>query len=435
MTIPAETIAAAHGKSITDVALALGAGRLVATPERGVPCPGCGGTDRFSVDPEKNVFYCRASGASGDPIVLVRHVHGVGFGKAVEMLAGRQALPAGAARKADKDKSEQFRLAERKRAWRIWQDAYSIVPAKGGRLVAAYFERRGIPFPDWPIPALREADRVDYWTWSADSRDFVKIHSGPAMLAAITGADGRFIGLHRTWIDLGRPNGKAVIADPETGEILDAKKVRGTQRGGKIVLRDLGHVARRLTGGGSSATENDEAAGETAADGRSVEATVERRPSAFDLAIGEGIETVLSWDALADRGGCALWCGINLDNIAGKAAGQIPHPSAVFRDSLGRQRRRKVGGPEPDPNDRDCLMVPGHFDRRILLGDGDGDRFATQAAMIRAKRRLIATSGPTDIDWAPDGQDFNDCLLASRRCSAAARPAADREAQEQRAMA
>lgn len=417
--IPADTVRTARGKSIADVALALGADKGVLVSERGVPCPGCGGTDRFSVDTGKNVFLCRASGAAGDPIDLVRHVHDCGFAKAIDMLAGRAALPARPARKADP--SDRFRQDERRRAWRIWENGYSIDPAKGGRLVKAYLALRGIPFPGWRLPALREADRVDYFEWSKERQEFVRIHSGPAMLAAITGPDGHFIGLHRTWIDLDRPNGKAVIADPETGEILDAKKVRGSQRGGKIVLREPGHVARRLTG---------------------------------DLAIGEGIETVLSWDALADRDGCALWCGINLDNIAGKAAAQIPHPSATFRDSLGRQRRRKVGGPEPDLDDRDCLMAPAHFSRRILLGDADGDRFGTQAAMIRARKRLETTSGPTEIDWAPDGQDFNDALrLASRDVSRPAgavapagrattpdarsglRPAADGEAQEQRAVA
>ena len=41
-----------------------------------------------------------------------------------------------------------------------------------------------------------------------------------------------------TWLDLARPNGKAIITDPETGDVLDAKKVEGGQKGGKIVLRD-----------------------------------------------------------------------------------------------------------------------------------------------------------------------------------------------------
>lgn len=385
MTIPADIVAEARQKSIVDVALALGADKGVKVAERGVPCPGCGGTDRFSVDPDKNVFLCRFSGAGGDPIDLVRHVHGGTFSQAVEMLTGRAALPAGKAQPASADKSEKYRLKERNRAWEIWQSGYAIDPRKGGRLVAAYLDRRCIPFPDWPIRALREADRCAYWCWSKEGQEFVKVHEGPAMLAAITGADGHFLGLHQTWIDLARPNGKAVIADPETGEILASKKVRGTQRGGKIVLREGCELP--------------------------------------DLVLGEGIETVLSWDAVQRVGTAELWCGINLDNIAGKAAGQIPHPSMTMRDSLGRERRKKVSGPEPAEGDADCLQIPAHFGMRILLGDADGDRFTTQAAMIRAKKRIEASSGPARIDWAPDGQDFNDMVMDLAR---RARPKAER---------
>jgi hypothetical protein len=38
------------------------------------PCPRCGGTGGFSVDVEKRVFTCRASGASGEVVMMVRHV-------------------------------------------------------------------------------------------------------------------------------------------------------------------------------------------------------------------------------------------------------------------------------------------------------------------------------------------------------------------------
>ncbi len=79
--------------------------------------------------------------------------------------------------------------------------------------------------------------------------------------------------------------------------------------------------------------------------------------------------------------------------------------------ALGRERRRKVQGPEPAADDADCLQVPAHFGARILLGDADGDRFTTQAAMIRAKKRIEASSGPARIEWAPDGQDFNDMIM------------------------
>ena len=378
MTIPQETVKTARERGIAEVAIALGASRrILEGRERGVPCPGCGGDDRFAIDPGKNVFLCRKSGAAGDPIALVRHVHGVSFAEAVSMLSGDTSMPERRAPQRRGD--DRYRQRARERAHRIWTESRSIEPARGGHLVARYLAVRGIPFPDWRIRTLRETEELAYWHWSKERQEFVRVHSGPAMLAAITGPDGRFIGVHRTWIDPTLPGGKAEIFDPETGEMLAAKKVEGSQRGGRVVLRE--------------------------ADGG-------------ELAIGEGNETVLSWAAInpAHRGG--LWCGINLDNIAGRAADRIDHPTITVTDSLGRKRRARIAGPTPDPDDRDCLQVtPSDAGRIILLGDSDSDRFTTQAAMTRAERRLAAFAARTE--WAPDGADWNDVLRARGRERAA----------------
>ena len=42
------------------------------------------------------------------------------------------------------------------------------------------------------------------------------------------GPDGKFSGVHQTFLDLATPKGKAAIFDPKTGEALDAKKTRGS---------------------------------------------------------------------------------------------------------------------------------------------------------------------------------------------------------------
>jgi hypothetical protein len=39
-------------------------------------------------------------------------------------------------------------------------------------------------------------------------------------------------GLHSTWIDPKRPGAKLTIADPDSGEVLSAKKMRGHKAGG-----------------------------------------------------------------------------------------------------------------------------------------------------------------------------------------------------------
>lgn len=375
MRLEAEHIREARGKAIVDVALALGAAKGVTVAERGVPCPGCGGSDRFSVDPGKNVFLCRASGAGGDPIDLVRHVHGVGFADAVAMLTGTDAMPAGKAPPRRVDDDNEYRQRARNRAWKIWNRGTPVHPDDGGRIVAAYFERRGVPMPAWRIPALREIADLACWHWFEDRREFAVVHSGPAMIAAITGPDGHFIGVHRTWIDLGTAKGKAEIAHPDTGELLPSKKVEGSQKGGRINLR--------------------RACGE-----------------AGTIALGEGIETVLSWSALRGQPQAGLVCGVNLGNIAGRSASRIPHPSRTMTDALGRVRRQRIPGPEPLPEDRDCLQLsPADCAALILLGDADGDRFATETAMQRARKRFEAAGLPVTVDWPGEGRDWNDELV------------------------
>lgn len=358
--IPQEVIDKAKGRAIAAVAFELGArwpgDRVV--DEKGIACPGCGGVDRFSVNRAKNVFFCRMSGAGGGPIELVRHARGCGFREAVEHLTGKATLPAREAPRPPQ-KDDHFREKAGRRAHAIWMTGRSPLD-----LVPAYLRLRRIPLPDWRVRTIREIRELAYWHWSPADKEFRIIHRGPAMLAAITGADGRFIGVHRTWIDLERPNGKAVIVDPETGELLDAKKVEGTQRGGVVILREP--------------------------DGR--------RP--------------------------ALRVALNLDNLSGKATESVTHPSRMLRDSLGRERRAKVAGPVPDLADDRCMPVPsGHFARAILLGDSDSDRFTTQAAMMRAERRFEAMGLAAEIDWAPPSGDFNDALRDGRAVSPVFPPA------------
>jgi len=52
------------------------------------PCPKCGGTDRFSVNPKKLVWNCRGCGTGGDVIDLVHHLDGGTFDDNVTTLAG-----------------------------------------------------------------------------------------------------------------------------------------------------------------------------------------------------------------------------------------------------------------------------------------------------------------------------------------------------------
>jgi hypothetical protein len=53
-------------------------------------CPVCGGVDRFSINPQKQVFNCRGFGG-GDVIALIQHIKGFEFNDAVAFLAGQPA--------------------------------------------------------------------------------------------------------------------------------------------------------------------------------------------------------------------------------------------------------------------------------------------------------------------------------------------------------
>lgn len=395
--------------------------KTIATGEHAGPCPHCGGRDRFSVNTDKNVWNCRGCGEGGDAIALWRHCTGDSLADTVKALTGWNGdddvsrsspaaspsaggLPAKgpdgqsaslddgsscASRPADAQRAlaantpkrdrasapmrgrspaegdaagdNPYRRKAQARAYRLWGEG-----APAGDLIRGYFDRRGIPFPKWRLKTIRQMDRLAYW------HDGEVIHSGPAMLAAITGADGKFIGVHRTWLDATQPGGKAVIADPKTGEVLASKKVLGSQRGGAIVLR-----------------------GADFAEG-------------WSCVLGEGIETVLSWDALHGAGE-ALWCGVNLDNIAGKAEGRIAHPTRKIETKRG-PRVARVPSDVPDMGDDRCLVLPAQLETLILLGDGDSDPFTTRAAIRRAKARHGHGGRTVLTEFAPDGEDWNDVL-------------------------
>jgi hypothetical protein len=97
-----------------------------------------------------------------------------------------------------------------------------------GRLARrALSRRRALPIPAGA--ALRQLADHPYFEAKRE------IWRGPAMIAAIVGPDGVFRGGHVTWIDP-ESFGKAEIVDPETGEVLPAKKVRGSKSGNHIAL-------------------------------------------------------------------------------------------------------------------------------------------------------------------------------------------------------
>jgi hypothetical protein len=253
----------------------------------------------------------------------------------------------------------------------MWNEGRPLPGSSAGE----YLERRGICV--FPLPGVRAHDDVPYFIHAAGADGKVaprEVHRGPAMLAAIIGADGRFSGLHITYIDLAQPKGKLVLAEAATGEVMPAKKVRGSKQGGRIELVRHAAPAR--------------------------------------LYLGEGIETVLSVHrALSATGrlalGAAFWSSVDLGNLGGKAAETVPHPTA--RSAAGRALR--LPGPVPDLAEPG-IPVPHSVCDLVLLGDSDSDRFTTEAALERARARYARPGRTIRIAWPPAGRDFNDMLVA-----------------------
>lgn len=354
-----------------------GKGRMVG------PCP------MHSRDPnakDSTSFECWADGwvcvtchDGGDVIRLVMLREGKSFIDAVDWLGGAQEIdPAEAARreqeaarkraKADAD-AARFREAERERVYAHWCDAVPLP----GTPAADYLAVRGVEAPAGAH--LRFHPQMPYFADIArpDGRSRREvIHTGWAMLAAILGPDGRFSGLHTTYIDLAQPKGKLALFHPQTGEALPAKKVRGSKQGGRIELL--------------------------------------RNPGATRLYAGEGIETVLTvYRALARagrlRGNEAFWSSVDLGNLGGKAADTVPHPTLTTPSG----RAKRVPGPVPEAS-APAIFIPDHVTELVLLADGDSDRFFTEAAMERAKAKHARPGRTVRIAWPPAGRDFNDMV-------------------------
>lgn len=245
-------------------------------------------------------------------------------------------------------------------------------PCEAGGHVATYFKIRGIETDVTKLVTLHEIDDLEYWQDLApkgSSRpDLQVIHKGPAMVAVILGADNKFVGVHRTWLDPKGKKGKAVIIKPgPEAEAMDAKKVMGSMGDGAIRL-----VTPRDDAGAITATR---------------------------MVIGEGIETTSTPYVAERRSDTAYWCGITLGHMAGKS---------------GRDADNKRDDNEPDMEDQKCLIVPEWVKELVLLGDGDSDPKKTKAAMTRAAKRAKRTRPGivVKIAWPGVKGDFNDLAMA-----------------------
>jgi CHC2 zinc finger len=343
------------------------------------PCPMCSldpqksDSTRFECDADK--WVCAVCTDGGDVISLVERVERLDFLGAVEWLGGarrldrsmtgqpeleRQQRRPARARQTLEFREQERRERERRTLFAVWRRALPV----RGTPVEDYLRLRKLELP--PTARLRGAADMPFYVSGEP------VHRGWAMLAAIVGRDGRFCGLHITWIDLNDPKGQARVVDPKTKAPLPAKKVRGSKLGGVIEVAPVAMPER--------------------------------------LIMGEGIETVASvWvefkRAGRDLSTTAFWSSVDLGNMAGRAVDTVPHPTLRMADS----RPQRVAGPEPDLN-QPGIAIPDSVRDLVLLGDGDSDRFLTQCFIARAAKRFAREGRAVRVAWAPPGCDFNDVL-------------------------
>lgn len=333
-------------------------GLRVSGLEKVGPCPVCGGRDRFSLAPRKNLWNCRHCAKGGDQVELVMHHLGCDFraaltwfgGEAVDIDPAEKARRAAAAQARAAQQAatqERFRQREIGRAKEIWRNA---VPA--GSLIRDYFEARGLPYDklDRLPSAIRYQAALPLYHRAEGAKRSEVVHEGPAMVTAIQSDGGMLIGVHLTWLDLSAVKGRLRL------DGIPTKKIRGSKT----------RAAIRLAG----------------------------PPDATTMIMGEGIETTLS--AALSRPGPRYWAGIDLGHMGGRIEGG----------------KRKALEGRPDLDDAKCFLPPAGIETLIYIQDGDSDPDFTRGSLMAGLRRAKALTDVTRIAIVHPGAgiDFNDLI-------------------------
>lgn len=127
------------------------------------PCPACSGSDRFSINPSKNLWNCRGHGGGHGAIGMTMHATGMSFAQACEALTGepnpttnRPARPLSEAERAERNR-QRLKMEDAQRLRKEQEEAYQentlgtavriISECKSieGSIAQTYLYGRGIP--------------------------------------------------------------------------------------------------------------------------------------------------------------------------------------------------------------------------------------------------------------------------------------------------
>ena len=138
------------------------------------PCMACGGNDRFSINPSKNLWHCRGHGGGHGAVGMVMHAAGLSFIAACEALtgepnpSGRASKPISEAEKAERNRQRlkmedaararqaqeaQYQEETTAAALRIWDEAVPLRDDLTATAGDSYLTSRGLAIsfdPQWP---------------------------------------------------------------------------------------------------------------------------------------------------------------------------------------------------------------------------------------------------------------------------------------------
>jgi hypothetical protein len=124
------------------------------------PCPHCGGVDRFSVRPDKNIWNCRGCGTGGDAIDLEMHLSGGTFVDGVRTLIGRDAGTS--ARRQPTPEEIRVRVAREAERRRAEAEEQAHNAASAARIIARLQPVAGTPGEVY----LRDVRKIDVSHWA-----------------------------------------------------------------------------------------------------------------------------------------------------------------------------------------------------------------------------------------------------------------------------
>ncbi len=202
------------------ILLTLGVGDQFLTGKH-APCPVCGGRDRFRFDNRdgSGSFICSQCGG-GTGFKLLELVKGWDFRTAaaeVDRIIGRvEVEPV----KPGLDPERRKKMLNG-----LWKGGETITP---GDPVQRYLEGRGLD-----LPQNRDCLR---FVASCPVPD--EVGARPAMVAMVSGPDGKPVTLHRTFLG---PNGKADMPEPRAlmpGQVPDGAAVRLSMHGDRLGIAE-----------------------------------------------------------------------------------------------------------------------------------------------------------------------------------------------------